>query len=114
MGFKSTNNFESRCTESNKIIKKYPCRIPIIVEKQSKCQLNDIDKQKFLVPKDLNMNQFIYIIRKRIKLDKSESLFMMVDNQLCPGNTPISSVYEDYKDSDGFLYITYSSENTFG
>jgi hypothetical protein len=26
----------------------------------------------------------------------------------------MSSVYEDHKDDDGFLYITYSGENTFG
>jgi hypothetical protein len=26
----------------------------------------------------------------------------------------MSSVYEDHKDEDGFLYITYSGENTFG
>ena len=26
----------------------------------------------------------------------------------------MSDVYEDHKDDDGFLYITYSGENTFG
>ena len=26
----------------------------------------------------------------------------------------MSDVYEDHKDEDGFLYITYSGENTFG
>jgi hypothetical protein len=26
----------------------------------------------------------------------------------------MSSVYEDHKDEDGFLYITYSGESTFG
>ncbi len=26
----------------------------------------------------------------------------------------MSSIYEDHKDEDGFLYITYSGENTFG
>lgn len=36
----------------------------------------------------------------------------------CPACPPaaalMSSVYEDHKDEDGFLYITYSGENTFG
>jgi hypothetical protein len=26
----------------------------------------------------------------------------------------MSVIYEEYKDVDGFLYITYSGENTFG
>lgn len=26
----------------------------------------------------------------------------------------MSSVYEEKKDDDGFLYVTYSGENTFG
>ena len=49
--------------ESDKIMNKYPSRIPIIVEKAHKCHLNDIDKQKYLAPKDLKMNQFLFVIR---------------------------------------------------
>lgn len=26
----------------------------------------------------------------------------------------MSALYEEYKDEDGFLYMTYSGENTFG
>ena len=26
----------------------------------------------------------------------------------------MATVYEEHKDEDGFLYITYSGENTFG
>jgi GABA(A) receptor-associated protein len=69
MKFKKDNNLKLRISESDKILKKYPNRVPIIIERGDKCILNDIDKTKYLVPKDLNMNQFIYIIRKRIKLD---------------------------------------------
>tara|TARA_B100001094_G_scaffold193847_2_gene187718 strand:+ start:1669 stop:2013 length:345 start_codon:yes stop_codon:yes gene_type:complete len=114
MDFKTKNNFDQRYDESNKIMNKYPQRVPIIVEKCNKSTINDIDKNKYLVPKDLNMNQFVYIIRKRIKLDKSQSIFLMVNNSICPSNTPISVVYDDHKDQDGFLYIKYTSENTFG
>ena len=70
--------------------------------------------KKYLVPGDLNMSHFIYVVRKRIKLEPSETLFLMVNNQLCPSNIVLSEVYEKYKDEDGFLYIVYSAENTFG
>jgi len=114
MNFKKTNTLEERLRESQKIMDKYPGRLPIIVQKGYNCPLNDINKKKYLVPKDLNMSQFIYIIRKRVALDKSQSIFLMVSDKLCPSNTPISTIYEDNKDEDGFLYITYTSENTFG
>jgi len=114
MKFKSANDYESRVTESDRIMKKYPNRIPIIIEKADDCQLNDIDKTKYLVPNDLNMNQFVYIIRKRIKLDNSQSIFFIVGNNICPSNTPLFNIYEEHKDEDGFLYIIYTSENTFG
>ena len=99
---------------SERIIKKYPARIPIIVCKDKNCKLVDIDKQKFLVPRDMNLGQFIYIIRKRIKLESSQALFIMVNNTLSPATLNLGEIYEKQKDKDGFLYITYSSENTFG
>ena len=114
MRFKAENEFNLRKKESDKIKIKYPNRIPIIIERADKCMLNDIDKTKYLVPKDLNMNQFIYIIRKRIKLDNSQSIFFIVGNNVCPSNSPLSHIYEEHKDKDGFLYIIYTSENTFG
>jgi len=114
MRFKAENEFNLRIKESEKIKIKYPNRIPIIIERADKCMLNDIDKTKYLVPKDLNMNQFIYIIRKRIKLHNSQSIFFIVGNNICPSNVTLDSIYDEYKDEDGFLYIVYTSENTFG
>lgn len=114
MTFKEELSFESRKLESEKIRKKYPSRIPIIVEKSERCSLNKIDKEKYLVPRDLTMNQFIFTIRKRIKLKEHESIFVMVDSRLCPSNARFSEIYEDYIDDDGFLYVVYTSENTFG
>jgi len=33
---------------------------------------------------------------------------------LAASSMTISSLYDSYKDPDGFLYLTYCSENTFG
>jgi GTP pyrophosphokinase len=74
-----------------------------------------IEKTKFLIPGDLTMGQVIYIIRKRIKLNDSESVFLFVnDSILPPTSSTISSIYESNKDEDGFLYISYCNENVFG
>lgn len=32
----------------------------------------------------------------------------------CGAATMMATVFNDHKDEDGFLYITYSGENTFG
>jgi len=112
--YKKQITLDKRTLECSRIINKHPDRIPIIVCKADNCTLADIDKQKYLVPKDMNLGQFIYVIRKRIKLQPSEALFILVNQALQPSNKSIQDIYEGNKDEDGFLYITYSSENTFG
>jgi GABA(A) receptor-associated protein len=114
MGFKNDYDENSRFQESKKILLKYPTRIPIIVEKHEKCQFEEINKKKYLVPKNMPMNQFIFIIRKRIKLDPSKTLFVMVNDSLASSAELLGDIYETKKDTDGFMYIKYSSENTFG
>jgi len=112
--FKGSYTFEERTVESQKIMAKYPERYPVIVEKTSSCKLRTINKNKFLVCKDMTMSQFVFLIRKRIQLDQSQSLFVLVNNQVASGNTPMGKIYNDHKDEDGFVYMVYTSENTFG
>jgi GABA(A) receptor-associated protein len=106
---------EKRKAEAQRIRAKYPDRIPVIVEKSNGSTAPDIDKKKYLVPADLTMSQFVYVVRKRIKLGQAQSLFLFLNNNTLP--TPaqcISLVYKEHKNEDGFLYITYDTENTFG
>lgn len=112
--FKEEHPLEKRQAEAARIRDKYPDRIPVIVEKAEKSDIPDIDKKKYLVPADLTVGQFVYVIRKRIKLSPEKAIFIFVKNVLPPTAALMSSVYEDHKDEDGFLYITYSGENTFG
>ena len=113
--YKKNNLFEKRCKESENILKKYPNRIPVIVERSEKCKaINDIDKNKFLVPNDLTINQFIYIIRKRLKLSSEKALFVFINDKLVPNSKTLHEIYQDEKEEDAFLYMNYASENTFG
>ena len=113
--FKLRSTFEKRKEESDSIKKKYSDRIPIIVQKHSQSTLNDVDKCKYLVPKDMSMGQFLFVVRKRIKLSPEQALFIYVNNSILPQSSALlTSVYNEFQDEDGFLYITYSGENTFG
>ena len=69
---------------------------------------------KFLVPKDMSIGQFIYVIRKRIQLDSTQTLFITINNKLPSSCHLLSQIYDNDKDDDGFLYIIYTNENTFG
>lgn len=112
--FKEKFDFEKRANEATRIKEKYPDRIPIIVEKVQDCNLPDIDNHKYLVPKDLTVSQFIYVIRKRIKINSEEAIFLFINNSLPSSSELMSTVYENNKDEDQFLYATFSGENTFG
>ncbi|KAG7541945.1 Autophagy protein Atg8 ubiquitin-like [Arabidopsis thaliana x Arabidopsis arenosa] len=101
-------------SESSRIREKYPDRIPVIVEKAGQSDVPDIDKKKYLVPADLTVGQFVYVVRKRIKLGAEKAIFVFVKNTLPPTAALMSAIYEEHKDEDGFLYMTYSGENTFG
>jgi GABA(A) receptor-associated protein len=112
--FKNKHTFEKRLQESSRILEKYPERIPVIVEKAPTANLKNIDKNKYLVPSDLTVGQFIFIIRKRLALKQQEALFIFINNILPPANSMMSTIYKQHQDKDGFLYIIYSGENTFG
>lgn len=115
--FKESFPFDQRRNESNKILDKYPNSIPCIIERHpdmcKKNQHNNI-KKKYLVPKDLNLGQFIYIIRQKIKIYPEQSMFLFINSQILPVSTVMSQIYTEHKDEDGFLYILCKNENTFG
>ena len=112
--FKEKFDFEKRANEATRIKKKYPDRIPVIVEKAQSSNIPDIDKHKYLVPKDLTVSQFIYVIRKRVKINSGEALFLFINNNIPVSSHLMSNVYENNKDSDNFLYCLYQNESTFG
>ncbi|KAJ8542894.1 hypothetical protein K7X08_005417 [Anisodus acutangulus] len=112
--FKLEHPLERRQAEAARIREKYPDRIPVIVEKAERSDIPDIDKKKYLVPADLTVGQFVYVVRKRIKLGAEKAIFIFVKNILPPTAAMMAAIYEEHRDEDGFLYMTYSGENTFG
>lgn len=111
--FKEKYNFEKRKNESELILSKYTNRIPIICERYDKT-LPHLDRKKYLVPEDLIMSNFLYVIRKRLKLDSHKSLYLAINNKIPQLSQNVSTIYDKYCDEDGFLYIKYCEETTFG
>ena len=110
-------NLDERIAESTAISIKHPTKIPIIVlaSDAHAADLPKLDKNKFLVTRDLTTGQFLYIIRKRMKLESHHALFLFTEKGTIPvTHMPLVSVFDEHVNEDGFLYFKYSSENAFG
>uniref|UniRef100_A0A0E0HWR8 Autophagy-related protein n=1 Tax=Oryza nivara TaxID=4536 RepID=A0A0E0HWR8_ORYNI len=89
--FKEEFTLEERAKESAAMIASYPDRIPVIL-----------------------LINFRGVIFQKWKSART-ALFVFVNNTLPQTAQLMGSVYESYKDEgDGFLYLCYSSEKTFG
>ena len=113
---KENSDAEQRRRDCDKIRNQFQDKIPIICEKDPKSNLKDIDKTKYLVPSDLTVAQFNFMIRKRIEIAQEASFFLLVNGKYSiTGDTNLAEIYDKYKDpEDGFLYIAYASELTWG
>lgn len=119
MSYKNQTSLEDRINESNRVLSKYPDRIPIIIECTNSELFKLIKKRKFLVPRDIIVLTLIQIIRDKICVESSKSIIMFHENKLLCGQSDLGAMYDSYMhekkyDGDKFLYITLAYESTFG
>ena len=107
-------SLESRKADSSRLLEKYPSRCCIIVGKSDTSDIDDLDKHKFLVPRGLTMGQFQYVIRKKIRCAAEQAIFMFINNKMVPISYTVGQTFDENLSDDGYLYIRYSGENTFG
>lgn len=114
--FKERQSFTKRQQEAKRIRQKYTDRVPVIVEATDLSIRKETGKEKikFLVPKELLVNQFIFVIRERMKLRPEQGIFLYVNGQLPNAVDTMDQLDEKERDEDGFLYVQYCFENTFG
>ena len=99
---------------AKKLRQKYPDRIPVVISNVD--NRVTLRKHKFLVPLDLTVGQLVYIIRRHAeKIQQSDALFIFVSKKqvIPPTSELIRNLYEEYN-SDGFVKLDVSLENTFG
>jgi GABA(A) receptor-associated protein len=108
--FKSEVSLEKRKFQTHEIIKRHPDRLPVFVYKKG----DTATKNKYLVPRDITVAQFMYILRKNINITSDKGIFIFVDNVLPPNSSLMSTLYMQHADEDGYLYITYAQESVFG
>ena len=114
--YKIEVSLEKRIEEASRIIRKYPNRIPVIVQSISKDL--KLKRHKYLVCNDITFTQFILILRKNMEneLKPEDAVFFFTDKDtLINGSLTFLEIYNMYKDKeDAFLYIHINKEETFG
>jgi len=110
--FKSSHSLEKRKNEFIRINKKFKNQIPVIIDIES--ENISIDIKKYLVLDGLILSEFFSILRKQLHINSNKSVLLFCDNIILHMAVPMSSLYNDHKDEDGFLYINIREESMFG
>ena len=106
---------EQRIDHSTRLLIKYPERVPVIIEKNEHITL---ENYKYLLPKAITFCTFMSIIKTKINIASNQALFTFIKSNatyvLIPMNENMGEIYKMFKQPDGFLYIRFGIENTFG
>lgn len=114
--FKQRKCLATRKDEVCNIRTKFPNKLPVIVERYIREKsLPLLDKTKFLVPFEFTLGQFLCLLRNKIDLEATQALFLLVaEKSMSCMSSSMGEIYSLYSDQDGFLYITYASQEVFG
>lgn len=108
-------DFDKRRKDNLKVLGKYTDRIPVGVFRHGKerllpCLINN----KYLVPNDMFVGQFLYCIRRKLEVNSKKAIFIFCGEYLPPTNMLMIELYNEEKNEDLMLYLEYIGENTFG
>ena len=108
-------DFDSRCKISEQILRKYPDRVPVIIRTDFPKEVI-LHKTKFLAPRDMSLGHIYAEVRGHLTgVTPETALFLVLSGNYAPTiSMDMQSLYDRYKDKDGFLYFTACLENTFG
>jgi len=115
---KEISAIDKRCKEAQRVLAKFPGRVPVICEKATHSNLKEVFTKKFLVPNSMRWGEVVGIIHKHAHekgvIPLGKTLFLSVEHrQWLSGTEPntdtmMQELYGRCKAEDGFLYIKYS------
>ena len=116
--FKNEFSKEERLKKSLHLLTENSDHIPLICEKEPSCKLEPLKKTKYLINKSFKINKFIETLTPKIKKNEIDALFFYINHKKVKtavmGETTFGEIYDKYKHSDGFLYMTYTNKEIWG
>ena len=89
-------------------------RVPVILNKGNG-DITELAKGRFLINKDTTLGQFMCVMRRKNKILPTQALYVFCNNVLPASNATMLDLWIDHhSEEDNILYLTYSTENTFG
>ncbi|KAH8150212.1 uncharacterized protein LAJ45_05898 [Morchella importuna] len=114
LDFKSTYTSTERRRASAAMLISRPSHIPVICEKAPNSKMEGPNLIKVLIPPERQVAYLLHLIRRRTKIAPTQALFLLVDGVLPPTSMELGALFEESRDADGFMYVVYTSEETFG
>ena len=63
----------------------------------------------------VRLTRNLFLPRRRLQLNDTQTFYLIVNKRtMASASTTLAEIYSMEKDNDGFLYITYASQEMFG
>ncbi|KRX09535.1 hypothetical protein PPERSA_12278 [Pseudocohnilembus persalinus] len=114
--FIDSYTLEERKQQSQKQLDKYPNMVPVIVEKYEKSKLSPVNcKKRYLVSHNTLFLEFSQNIKSKLNFASPQhSIYFYIAKQIPSKNNTMKELYQKFKHEDGFLYVEYGEQESFG
>lgn len=105
--YKASYTHKERVADAEKAL--WLEKVPIICERKEGSTIPAINQRKFFVSQEITIGKLIELLQERIAQELNSPIYIFVRGDTITNyDEPIMEVYDGYKDTDKFLYITYS------
>ena len=93
---------------------KFKGRVPVVLNKGTG-DITELEKGRFLINKNTTLGQFMSVMRRKNQISPTQAIYVFCSNILPRSNATMLDLWSEHHDEeDNILYLTYSTENTFG
>jgi hypothetical protein len=86
----------------------FPDKVPVIVADSK-------SMKKFLVPRRISLNEFVFFYRQKMNLQSKTAIFVEIKGQkYISFKVTFEELYRDFKNDDGLLYLQMIQEDSLG